>query len=69
MPFVKLNFRQINRISETFNNVGLLLLASMSIPVFSNLEKIPPPVFLTGVLAFAMCLLVSLLLIGGESYE
>lgn len=52
-----------------FNNLGLLLLASMSIPVFSSETKISLSVFITGIIAFLICVIESLLLIGGEIDE
>lgn len=69
MPFVKLNSKQINRLSEILGNLSLLFLASMSIPVFSGNKDVDIGIFIGGVLAFIGCSIESILLMGGDFGE
>lgn len=66
MPFVKLNSKQIEKISDLFGNIGLLILASLTIPVFSDNRETNLAKFLVGVLVFIGCSAESVLLMGGE---
>lgn len=66
MPFVKLNSKQIEKIADLFGNIGLLILASLTIPVFSNSRDVNLARFLVGVLVFVGCSIESVLLMGGE---
>lgn len=69
MSGISFNEDQLDRLSEIFSNLGLLLLASMSIPVFTGGTKINFDIFLSGILAFLFCTVESMLLIGGVNDE
>ena len=69
MRLLNINNKQIDRISEIFSNVGLLILASMVFPIFTSVDKKDPYFLWIGVILFFICVFESLFLIGGDSGE
>jgi hypothetical protein len=63
MVGINFNERQLNRLSEIYGNLGLLLLASMSVPVFSGNKEVSLNFFIAGIAIFLICLMASLSLI------
>ena len=63
---VKLNDSQIDRLSETLSNFGLLLFASMVIPVFTEIDKVDPFKVLLGLIGGLSSFGISLFLLKGE---
>lgn len=66
---INFNREQLNRLSEIFSNLGLLIVAAMVIPVFSRDGNITLTMFLSGTILFIVCGVESLILIGGGHNE
>ncbi len=66
---INFNEKQLNRLSEIFSNLGLLIVAAMVIPVFSRDGNITLSMFLSGTILFIVCGVESLILIGGGQNE
>jgi len=59
------NNSQLDRLSETLSNFGLLLFASMVVPVFTGIDKVRPFAVLSGLVASFASWVLSLLLLKG----
>lgn len=66
---INFNQKQLDRLSEIYANLGLLLLASISIPVFSGSKETSLHFFIAGIAIFLICMIASLSLIGGVENE
>lgn len=60
----KLNSSQLDRLSEILGNLGLLLFASLVIPVFTHVQ-IDHLTILSGVITSVACIIGSLLILKG----
>lgn len=69
MQFPRLNLKQLDRLSEIFGNLGLLILASMVFPIFTDSGEMESMVVSAGLVLFALCSLESLFLVGGDKNE